>query len=140
MADLYAGTGAVGFDALSRGAGHVDFIERHPKLCRSISQRQREWSLEGRSSVYRGQVLTVLDRITTAYDIVVADPPYESNELGKLLRLLQSPNLLEEGGLVVLEHRSGRWEDFVLGRFSLETTKRYGDTALTVMRAGVFDG
>ena len=144
VADLYAGTGAIGLDALSRGAGWVDFVERNGRLCGALSARLREWSLSDRAKVYRASVLAALDtRIggqLGGYDLVVADPPYrqaEAGELDALLERLQSARLVNPGGLVVLEHGASLWtgegRPFPKGRYALETTRTYGDTAITVL-------
>ena len=140
MADLYAGTGAIGLDALSRGAAWVDFVESNRRLCGELTKRLRSWSLDTRARVYRGRVLNMLGRLPGGYDLVVADPPYSSDELMGVVERLHSEQLVNPGGLVVLEHRSGVTGEFATGRFELETIKTYGDTALTVLSAGVGDG
>ena len=140
VADLYAGTGAIGLDALSRGAAWADFVESNSRLCRELTERLRSWSLDARARVYRGRVLNMLRSLPGGYDLVVADPPYSSGELVSVVDGLQSERLVNPGGLVVLEHRAGPNENFAIGRFELETTKTYGDTALTVLSAGVADG
>ena len=140
VADLYAGTGAIGLDALSRGAAWADFIESNHRLCRELTERLQSWSLNDRARVYRGRVLNVLRSLPGGYDLVVADPPYSSRDLGHVVDGLQSERLVNAGGLVVLEHRSGHGENFATGRYELETTKTYGDTALTVLSAGTADG
>ena len=140
VADLYAGTGAIGLDALSRGAASADFVESNRRLCGELSERLSSWSLDARAKVYRGRVLKTLERLPGGYDLVVADPPYSSTELAEVVDRLQSERLVNPGGLVVLEHRSGVTGEFATGRFELETTKTYGDTALTVLLAGVGHG
>lgn len=140
VADLYAGTGAIGLDALSRGAAWVDFVESNNRLCRDLTERLRSWSLDDRAKVYRGRVLKMLRSLPGGYDLVVADPPYSSTELAGVVDGLQPERLVNPGGLLVLEHRAGQGERFANGRFELETTKTYGDTALTVLSAGVADG
>lgn len=140
VADLYAGTGAIGLDALSRGAAWVDFVESNRRLCGELTERLRSWSMHTRARVYRGRVLTMLRRLPGGYDLVVADPPYSSDELPGVVNSLQSSRLVNPGGLVVLEHRTGSNVEYATGRFELETTKRYGDTALTVLSAGTEDG
>ena len=61
-----------------------------------------------------------MESLPGGYDLVMADPPYDSDELGKLVEALQSPRLMNAGGLLVLEHRSDDEEDYAIGRFSLE--------------------
>ena len=148
VADLYAGTGAIGLDALSRGAERVDFVERNGRLCAALTARLREWSLSDRAKVYRASVLTALDtRIggqLGGYDLVIADPPYRQSaagELDALLERLQSARLVNPGGLVVLEHGASlRTGEFPSGRFALETTRTYGDAAITVLSANTEGG
>ena len=140
VADLYSGTGAIGLDALSRGAAWVDFVESNRKLCGDLTERLRSWSMEKRAKVYRGRVLNLLRSLPGEYDLVVADPPYSSTELVDVVDRLQSTRLVNPGGLVVLEHRAGSTGDYATGRFELETTKRYGDTVLTVLSAGAANG
>ena len=140
VADLYAGTGAIGLDALSRGAAWADFVESNTRLCRELTERLRSWSLEQRAKVYRGRVLNVLRSLPGGYDLVVADPPYSSGELERVVDGLQSEGLVNPGGLVILEHRAGPNKNFAIGRFELETIKTYGDTVLTVLSAGAANG
>ena len=140
VADLYAGTGSIGLDALSRGAAWVDFVESDRRLCRELTERLRSWSLETRARVYRGRVLSLLRSLPGGYDLVVADPPYRSVELADVVDRLQPARMVNPGGLVVLERRSGSNVELTTGRFELETTKRYGDTELTVLSAGAADG
>ena len=136
VADLYAGTGALGLDALSRGAEHVDFVEQSGRLCSAIREHLRQWSLTPRARVHRGKVLDRIESLLGGYDLVMADPPYGSSEIERLVARLQSARLVKPGGVVVLEHRSDNVQDYAVGRFSLETTRKYGDTAITVLSAG----
>ena len=140
VVDLYAGTGALGLDALSRGAEHVDFVEQSARLCSAIRQHLRQWSLTPRARVHRGKVLNRIESLQGEYDLVMADPPYGSSEIERLITRLQSARLVKPGGVVVLEHRSDDVQDYAVGRFSLETTRKYGDTAITVLSAGDIRG
>ena len=140
VADLYAGTGALGLDALSRGAKYVDFVEQSIRLCSAIRQHLRQWSLTPKAGVHRARVLNSIDSLPGEYDLVMADPPYGSSEIERLVARLQSARLVKPGGVVVLEHRSDDAGDYAVGRFSLETTRKYGDTAITVLSAGDIRG
>ena len=139
-ADLYAGTGALGIEALSRGAAWVDFVELNARLCAALRTRLAEWSLEDRAKVHRGRTLKVIETLAGGYDLILADPPYGSGELNRLLDRLQSPGLLANGGLAVLEHRAGAELKIPNGRLKLETTKTYGDTAITALSVGAAHG
>jgi 16S rRNA G966 N2-methylase RsmD len=83
-----------------------------------------------------GKVLKRIDSLPGGYDLVMADPPYGDSEIDRLVARLQSQRLVKPGGVVVLEHSSGDVQDYAVGRFSLETSRIYGDTAITVLSAG----
>ena len=70
----------------------------------------------------------------------MADPPYDSRELTELVEALQSPRLLNADGRLVLEHRADNEQEYAVGRFSLETSRTYGDTGITILTAGVVNG
>ena len=141
MADLYAGTGALGLEALSRGAAWVDFVEANPRLCAALRARLAEWRLDDRAKVHRGRTLKTIETLAGGYDLILADPPYgDSGELDRLLDRLQTPGLLANGGLAVLEHRAGVEIDIPIGRLELKTTKTYGDAAITALSVGAAHG
>lgn len=140
VADLYAGTGALGLDALSRGAEWVSFVERNGRLCSAIRERLRLLEMDARARVHRGAVLRVAESLPGGYDLIMADPPYDSSELTDLVEALQSPRLLNAGGLLALEHRADNEEEYAVGRFSLNTSRTYGDTGITILTAGVVNG
>ena len=134
--DLYAGTGALGIEALSRGAVWADFVEFGGGRCREIRDRLRELGLEDRSLVYVGKTSTVLATLSAAYDLVFADPPYEMDEWESVMYLLDARGLVSEGGQVVAEHRGGT--DLAEGYGGLRkiTSRRYGDTAVSIYIMG----
>ena len=140
VADLYAGTGALGLDALSRGAKWVSFVEKNGRLCSAIREQLRLLDMDGQARVHRGPVLQVVGSLTCGHDLIIADPPYDSGELGELVEVLQCPRILNAGGLLVLEHRSDNEEEYAVGRFSLRTSRMYGDTGITILTAGVVNG
>ena len=142
VADLYAGTGALGLEALSRGAAWVDFVEANPRLCAALRARLAEWRLDDRAKVHKGRTLRAIETLSGGYDLILADPPYgDSGELERLLDRLQSPGLLAEGGLAVVEHRAGVPIKLPAnGRLALKTTKTYGGAAITALSAGAAHG
>ena len=137
--DLYAGTGALGIDALSRGASWVDFVERDRRTCGAIRGLLRQLSMIGNAGVHTGQVRKVLPRLEGSYDLIFADPPYESGELVNLLDELDMSKLVADEATVVFEYRSNAEPIKPTGRFSHITDRKYGDTLVTIMRAGATD-
>ena len=140
MADLYAGTGALGLDALSRGADWVSFVERNGRLCSAIRDQLLMLEMGAQGRVHRGSVLRIVESLPGSYDLIMADPPYDSSDLTALVKALQSPRLMNTGGLLVLEHRADNGEEYAVGRFSLKTSRVYGDTGITILTAGVMNG
>ncbi|MBO7132150.1 RsmD family RNA methyltransferase [Candidatus Saccharibacteria bacterium] len=97
--DAFAGSGALGIEALSRGANEVVFIEKAPKVAHIISENLKSLDLLEKAEVYVGDV----DRFTTneLFDVVIADPPYDKFEIEKINNLTK---LLKDDGTLVLSH------------------------------------
>ena len=130
--DLYAGSGAVGLEAWSRGAGVVTFVEQDRKTAALIT-RNVETLGASRAVVTASSVVAALRKSPSApYDIAFLDPPYPlaDNEVTAALAALVAGDWLVPGALVVVE-RSGRgpdlvWPDGLVG----ERSKKYGETML----------
>ena len=130
--DLYSGTGAMGIEALSRGAAHCDFVEADARACELIRENLARTGLLDRARVYPLQVAKALPRLRGPYDLVVADPPYEYDRAEMELADLIDRGLLAEDGILVVEHSKRRgWPAELAGREQL-TVRRYGDTRVTL--------
>jgi len=105
--DGYAGTGAIGLEALSRGAAHVTFLERDRRAVALIEENAAACGLEGGYTIRCGDAARVLPRLDTeAFDLIVLDPPYDS--LAAETVLGASARVLAHDGLLVLEHATRR--------------------------------
>jgi len=127
--DGFAGTGAVGIEAISRGAAHVTFIERDRRAVALIEENIAACGVQGGYTIRRGDVATVLPGLDpNAFDLILLDPPYDFMPLTQVLDA--STRALAGGGLVVLEHASRR--EFEPAP-SLEPARRVksGDSMLT---------
>jgi 16S rRNA (guanine(966)-N(2))-methyltransferase RsmD len=137
--DLFAGSGAAGIEALSRGAAGATFVESDAAAIRVLSENLERTHLAGEANAVRGDVLRWLGRdgvIAGPFDVVFADPPYaESEVLVRVLELLgASPGLVAPGGRVVAKHF---WRDrppATVGLLASERERRFGETALTFYR------
>ncbi len=138
--DLYAGSGALGFEALSRGAASVDFVESNGRRCRFIRQSLEEMGLSERGSVHNGKVERIMESLEGSYGLVFADPPYALDNWNELMRTMNRARFLIEGGIVVAEHRHNTELSEEFGRLALLTRRRYGDTAISMYEAGGMDG
>jgi 16S rRNA (guanine966-N2)-methyltransferase len=130
--DLYAGSGVLGIEALSRGALWCDFVERDPKAWRQIRRNLEATGLAGRAFVHCLPVERALVRLKGPYSLVVADPPYDDPTALAALERLASSTLVEKGKTVlVLEHRSTRTPPSRLGPLQLVKSLHHGDSALS---------
>ena len=138
--DLYAGTGTLSIEALSRGAAWADLVEAGARQARQIRENLRELSLEERSKVYQSKVQKALDTLPGEYDLVFADPPYDMQEWEPLMARLTEGELIREKGVVVVEHRHDTALAERYGRLVRVTSRRYGDTAVSIYGAGAVNG
>jgi len=131
--DVYAGSGALGFEALSRGAAHVTFIERDASAVAAIRANAASLGVESGSTILSGDVETLLvpDRVRGPSDLVLADPPYDHGPAGPLLLRLASPGILMDGATIVFQRdvRTAAVENRA-GPISWTRTRRYGRTCL----------
>jgi len=123
--DLYAGSGALGLEALSRGAGRAVFVESDREACRTIDRNLDKLRLAG-ARVVCGDVLAFLASERRPYDLVLLDPPYDA-DLAPLARYL--PRVLTPAGLLVFETAAKVEPDLPL---ALRTSRRYGSARLTL--------
>ena len=135
--DLFAGSGAAGIEALSRGAAHATFVERDAAATRVIGANLARAHLADRATVVTADALGWLRRSGTAsgqpFAVVVADPPYA--ETGLLVGALEALHpVLAPGARVVAKHF---WRDALpatIGLLASERERRFGETALTFYR------
>ena len=131
--DLFAGSGAIGIEALSRGAAQVTFVDREPRGLAILRQNLDALELKDRAHVVRGDVVHWLessaDEVRRA-GLVILDPPYEDVVLDRALMVLD--RLLTDA-TVVAEH-SRRQTMPSLSRLQVDRQRRYGDTMVTVLR------
>ena len=135
--DLYAGTGTVGFEAISRGAANVCFIENNQVRFSMIDDSINKVGLDDKAHVFREQALAFLKRASRtgiSFEIIFADPPYSSEEMDQVVALIDENEVLKTGGCLVLEHSSRRDLQYTAGHLRFVKNYRYGDTMLTLFR------
>ena len=138
--DLYAGSGALGVEALSRGASRVDFVESNSRLCRSIRQSLEELGLADRGRVYRRSVEAALGELKAKYEVVFADAPYEDDPWAELMEKLERCELLADPALIVVEHHRRLELGESYGRIVRSRSRRHGDTVISVYEFGSGNG
>jgi 16S rRNA (guanine966-N2)-methyltransferase len=134
--DLYAGTGALGFEMLSRGAARTVFVERDPKVAEHIRKAARELAVEAAAHVIKEDIAKPRAHAAILaqgpYDLVLADPPYRDvpHAVASILLLCQS-GLLAEGAVLLLEH-AAKTPVSLPPEFVVRSSYRYGDTAVVL--------
>jgi 16S rRNA (guanine966-N2)-methyltransferase len=130
--DLFAGSGALGIEALSRGAAHATFVESQDSSLEAIRRNLRTLGYEDRSTVQRLEVtrwLRTHPEDVKAASLVLVDPPYNDPVLDRALTLLDG--LLSGGATVVVERATRRQSLAAFPRMRPSRERRYGDTLLT---------
>ena len=134
--DLFAGSGSLGIEALSRGADWADFAERHPRQCAAIKENLEATGFSDRSRVYCMDVVGALRVLQEPYELVLMDPPYSLTSLDNVLNALAKSKLLSSGATVVVGHSKRltlKPEYHDLGRVG---HYRYGDSSVDFFEKG----
>ncbi len=129
--DLYAGSGANGIEALSRGAASAVFVDSYTQSQICIRKNLEATRLESRAKVMHYGLPENLRKIGGSYDIIFADPPYAQGNYAGLLTAISEARLLADGGQVIVEHTSKETLPDGAGGLSCQRRKRYGKTTLS---------
>jgi len=140
--DLFAGTGAIGIEALSRGAAEVVFIENHPPAVALIRRNLASLHIRSGATVLATDALLGLEKLafrqkreSPGYDLVFLDPPYAAaKDYARVLEFLGSATLLASGGIVVAEHRRSFDLPEEVGALRCYRVLKQGDAALSFYR------
>ena len=132
--DLYAGSGALGIEALSRGASWADFVESDPKCCAIIKENLALTGFTGRARVYCCSVNKALSKLDALYDVVVLDPPYSDLSLARTLEALFGSQLVGSDSTVVVQCSTHQPLPSEIEQFQLLKSRHYGDTCLSIYR------
>ncbi|MDF2518382.1 MAG: rRNA ((966)-N(2))-methyltransferase RsmD [Sphingobacterium sp.] len=105
--DLFAGTGNISFELASRGVEHVDSVDLHFKCVQYIMDTAKKMKLE-QIKAKKADVFKFITSCKSTYDLIFADPPYDIPKLPQLPKLILENNLLNDNGLLIVEHPSTR--------------------------------
>lgn len=134
--DLFSGSGALGIEALSRGAGWVDFVEREPKCCGIIKQNLEKTKLAERAHVYCCSVAKALSFLDKEYSIILMDPPYSDSSIGDLITQLATSKLVGTNSTVVVTHSPRLPLASTYAALNLIKEYRHGDSCIAVYQKG----
>jgi len=134
--DICSGTGALGIEALSRGAKEVCFIDKDIKSIRIIQKNTSKLNINHEDKIFikiiKDEVTKALQKIDSIYDIVLIDPPYNTNIINETLQDLKNYNLIKTHSYIFAE--SSNAEIFDFNGYEILDTKKYGKSKLTILK------
>lgn len=131
--DLFAGSGAMGLEALSRNAARTTFIDSSKESIKNIQQNISDLQLKDHSDVICGDVLLMVERLNQQkkqYDIIFADPPYDLGFGNKIVSLIDNSNLLAPGGMLFIEESVSEKLETVLKSLTFVSSRKMGRSQL----------
>ncbi|WP_136083094.1 16S rRNA (guanine(966)-N(2))-methyltransferase RsmD [Pontiella desulfatans] len=134
--DLFAGSGALGLEAWSRGAASVTFVEQHPQVFRNLQANIESLEDEGLgpTKCFKGDAVRWLERAGGPYDLILADPPYDlPDAMANTLEGIARHSVLTGDGILVYEMRS-KGDPVVSSHWNIVRDKRYGKTRVLIMK------
>jgi 16S rRNA (guanine(966)-N(2))-methyltransferase RsmD len=130
--DLFAGSGALGIEALSRGAGWVDFVEHSPQCCGIIKQNLEKTKFTAQAHIYRCSVAKAITFLDKEYNIILMDPPYSDSSIGSLITQLATSKLVGENSIVVVTHSPHSPLESAYATLRLLKEHRHGDNCIAL--------
>lgn len=132
--DLYAGTGALGIEALSRGGGGADFVEKNRRCCALIKDNLQATGFLQVAQVHCMEAIRAVEVLKGPYGLVFLDPPYEDRFRGRILGEIANSYLVDERSTIVVEHPCGWVPETEYGNFQIVRTIRHGDTRVSIFQ------
>jgi 16S rRNA (guanine(966)-N(2))-methyltransferase RsmD len=132
--DLFSGSGALGIEALSRGAGWVDFVEWEPRCCSIIKENLEKTKLTTQAHIYCCSVAKALSFLDQEYGIILMDPPYSDSSIGSTIEQLATSKLVGTETIVVVTHSPHLTLDSSYATLRALKERRHGDSCITVYK------
>lgn len=132
--DLFSGSGGLGIEALSRGAGQVDFVEREPKCCAIIRENLEKTKLTEQAHIYCCSVAKAISFLDKEYNIILMDPPYADLSIGSLVEQLAVSKLVGTDTTLVVTHSPRLSLNPTYSTLNLIKEHRHGDSCIAVYR------
>jgi 16S rRNA (guanine966-N2)-methyltransferase len=132
--DLFSGSGALGIEALSRGAGWVDFVDRERRCCDIIKQNLENTGFSAQAHVYCHDVTRAIRFLDKEYNIILMDPPYSDASIGKLISQLATSKLVGKDSTVVVTHSPHLPLAADYAPLVMTKERRHGDSIIAIYR------
>lgn len=130
--DLYSGTGAMGIEALSRGAGWADFVDRQRRCCDIIKQNLAKTKLAEKAHVFCCEVEKAISFLEKEYSIIIMDPPYANKAIGETISKVANSKLVGTKTIVVVTHSPHLTLETQYPPLSLIKERRHGDSCIAI--------
>lgn len=130
--DLFSGSGSLGIEALSRGAGHVDFVEQGRDCCDIIRGNLRTCGVDDRARVHCVPVEKAVGFLDKTYDVILMDPPYRREDIGELLDKMAGTALIGPHTWLVITHSPRVTLDEAYGGLKMLKERRHGDSVIAI--------
>ncbi len=130
--DLFAGSGALGIEALSRGADYCDFVEISSSAMAIVKKNLGEMPFGESAVCTLCDFSAFLEKTEKRYDIIFLDPPYSSGYYEKALDIIKKRGLLNDGGIIVLEKDAAQREEYPF--FEILKERKYGQTSVLILK------
>ncbi len=134
--DLFAGSGQLGIEAISNGADTCYFIDNNKEVIKILNQNISNLNIKSNSRVILSDWKRALNDFTNQnlkFDLIFVDPPYDYNVYEKILEKVSSLNLLNENGLIILEHSNLKFKD-TYNNLTLYKDKKYGNKSVNIYK------
>lgn len=134
--DLFAGSGQLGIEALSRGAARCTFVDRGREALAVVRENLQRTGLAENARVVQADYSNFLKTCREQFDIILLDPPYAEVFLETALKIISEIDILPKGGIIVCERPCEKTLDFASDGLDRSRDHRYGKTAVTIFRRG----
>ncbi|GIW22938.1 MAG: RNA methyltransferase [Candidatus Sericytochromatia bacterium] len=132
--DCFSGSGIIGIEALSRGALKVTFVEKTYNSYTTIINNLKKTNLIKKSDIYKMDFFKFINKCNEKYDFIYFDPPYQSNYYQEFSNFLTKKNLLNENGILIVEHESNSDLSNTFINLHFTKTYNYGRTSLSFFK------
>lgn len=127
--DLFCGTGAMGIEAISRGANKVFFVDKDYRSVEMTKTNLKNIGID--EKVFKFDAITFVEKCDEVFDLIILDPPYKSGLYEKVLPIIYEKKLLKDDGIIVCEH--AQEDNFDYKPFKIVDEKKYGNIKLTYL-------
>lgn len=132
--DLFAGSGQMGIEALSRGAAHATFVDLSASAVKLVSENLKRAKITDTATVVRSDYIAFLKSTPKKFDIIFLDPPYAEKHLENALRMISEIDILSDSGIIVFERPTEKQLDCDFDGLMRSKDYRYGKILVTILR------